>query len=179
MGNEAHIRADDGLKRGAQHPIRKLKRAKEGQEWTIPPGLDPDMVLLQYFTEGKTSGIAARHGVRRSVLTRWLQAERPSQWKEAQIIRALCTKEDGQEAIYDATSGLALARARALVDSSQWDLERLGAETWAQKSNLTVKNEVVISDPDAGLLQEVSELLRLFKARVIEAEILPQIEEKP
>ena len=134
---EAHIRADDGVKREARHPIQKLKRSKEGKQLTIPINLDPDQVILEYLSAGKTSGIAAKYGLRRSMLTRWLCQVRPEAWKEAQMIRALCTKEDGTEAIYDATSGLALARARALIDLSHWTLERLDAANWGPKQEVT------------------------------------------
>ncbi len=136
---EAHIRSDDGVKRDAKHPVKKLKKPKEGQSWAVPANLDPDVVLQEYLTEGKTSGIAAKYGMRRSALARWLRQVRPEQWKEVQTIRALCTKEDGQEAIYDATSGLLLARARALVDAAQWDLERLDSKTFGQKQEVSVE----------------------------------------
>ena len=159
---EAHIRTDDGVKREPKHPIHKLRRAKEGQAWTVPAEVNPDQVIMEYLTEGKTSGIAAKYGVRRSVLTRWLQEHRPKEWKEAQVIRALCMKEDRQEAIYDSTSGLALARARAVVDSSQWDLERLDSANYGQKQELTVQVDHRYQ-VEAGLFESALELVKSMR----------------
>ena len=131
-----HQRIDEGVDRPA-HAQPAITRALEGDSWTIPDGLDPDAVLLEYLTAGKTSGIAQRYGIRRGALTRWLQGQRPEQWKQIQIIRALCTKEDGQEEIYDAGTALQLARARELVRAAQWDLERLDSANYGQKQEIT------------------------------------------
>ena len=172
---EAHIRADDGVKREPKHPIGKLKRPKEGQSWTVPAEVNPDQVIMEYLTEGKTSGIAAKYGVRRSVLTRWLQEHRPKEWKEAQVIRALCMKEDGQEAIYDSTSGLALARARAVVDSSQWDLERLSSD-YAQKQEVNVQVDHRYQ-VEAGLFESALELIKSMRGVALQPPTQPPIEQ--
>ena len=140
---EAHIRADDGVKKDAQHPLAPVARTKEGQSWTIPDNLDPDKIILEYLSEQRTSGIAERYGVRRAALTRWMQQQRPKEWKEVQIIRATCVKEDGIEEVYDSTSGLQLARARALLASAEFDLVALD-KNYAPKQEVTVVEEVKI-----------------------------------
>lgn len=156
-----HTRVDEGVKRGKRqyhHP--KAKRAPEGSSWTIPVGLDADQVLMQYLAAQSTSGIAAQLGIRRSVLTRWLCEVRPKEWKEIQVIRALCTKEDGQEQIYDSTTALSLARARELLRSAQWDLERLDSANYGPKQEHIVTVQPVLSItvvaaiPNAALLPD-------------------------
>jgi len=140
MANEAHIRIDEGIKRGRRppkYPQPKVSRPAEGQLWTIPVNLDPDQVLTEYLVAKSTSGIAAKYGIRRAALTRWISQQRPKEWREVQVIRALCTKEDGQEGIYDARTALHLARGRELLKSAQWDLERLDSTNYGQKQEIT------------------------------------------
>ena len=158
---EAHVRADDGVKK-PKHEQKPVKRPKEGQSWTIPKDLNPDEVLSLYLTEQKTSGIALRYGIRRGALARWLCQVRPKEWKEIQVIRALCTKEDGQEEIYDATTGLRLARARALVDSAQWDLERLDSANYGQKQEVNVQVDHRYQ-VEAGLFESALELVKSMR----------------
>lgn len=140
-----HSRIDEGVKH-PKHEQPPITRPVEGQSWTIPDGLDPDKILTEYLTAGATSGIAALYGVRRAALTRWLQNVRPREWKEVQIIRALCTKEDGTEQIYDARTALQLARARDLRKAAEFDLERLDAATWGQQTHLTVEHVGDLAD---------------------------------
>ena len=131
-----HQRIDEGVKRGARHNQPPANRPTEGLSRTIPDDLNPDHVLAEFLVAGKTSGIALKYGLRRAAVTRWMQKIRPIEWKEVQKIRALCTKEDGTEQIYDARSALQLSRARELLRAGQWDLERL------DPSNYGVKQEV-------------------------------------
>ena len=175
---EAHIRADDGVKK-PKHEQKPVKRPKEGQSWTIPKDLNPDEVLSLYLTAQKTSGIALRYGIRRGALARWLCQVRPKEWKEIQVIRALCTKEDGQEEIYDSTTGLRLARARALVDSAQWDLERLDSQTWGQKQELTVQVDHRYQ-VEAGLFESALELVKSMRGVALQPPIeqMQQLEDK-
>ena len=160
MGNEAHIRIDEGVKRGSptyQHP--PAVRPQEGPGWTIPPDLNPDDIITAYLTEQTTSGIALRYGLRRAALTRWLQKVRPEEWKEVQVIRALCTKEDGTEQLYDAANALQLARARELRRASEWDLERLDSKNYGPHITQTVE-----------FTGDLGDRLRRSRERVIEGE---------
>ena len=134
---ESHIRIDDGVKRDV-HPQPPALRPKEGLSWTIPDNLDPDHILNEYLTNQATSPIAVKYGIRRAALTRWLQQQRPQQWREVQAIRALCTKEDGTEMIYDARTALQLARARELVKAAQFDLQALD-EDYRPKQDIRVE----------------------------------------
>ena len=167
MSNEAHVRADDGIERGPKHNQQPVPARIEGQSWTIPPDLDADLILHEYLCERETSGIAAKHGIRRAALTRWLQQQRPEEWKEVQRIRALCTKEEGTELIYDARTGLQLGRARALRAAGEWDLERLD-EDFRAKSDVRIEHT-----------GDLGERLRRADARVIDGVVVKQHDALP
>jgi hypothetical protein len=156
MGNNSHLRIDEGIKRPryAHKPPAKRKDTATG---TIPPDLDPDAVLDRYLTEATTSQIAASYGVSRKTLVRWLVNERPEAWKKVQVIRALCRKEDADEGIETACDALSLARAREQLRSGQWDLERLDSGNYGQKQQL----ELNVND-------DLGERLRRARERVIE-----------
>lgn len=103
----------------------------------IPDNLDPREVLDLYLTEDTTSQIAKNLGVRRRTLVGWLKQTVPDEWKRVQIVRALCRKEDGDDGIETARTGLALARAREQLKSGQWDLERLDSSNYGPKQEIT------------------------------------------
>ena len=146
---EAHIRIDEGIARGprpAKNP-HKLKSPKADLgTWVIPKDLDPDEVLAEYLAAHTTSSIAARYGLSRKALVGWLREQRPEQWKRVQVLRALIRKEDGDEQIETAPDALSLARARELLKSAQFDLERLDPNTWGQKQeiNTVIDHRVII-----------------------------------
>jgi len=152
MANEAHIRIDEGIKRGPKKRYKHrppIARDDSGRFLdAVPPELNPDEVLQLYLNKPKTSQIAKEVGIRRPTLIRWLREQRPEQWKLVQVIRALTKKEDGDEGIEDANDALMLARARELVKSAQWDLERLDSGNYGQKQELTVQvnHRLIVKD---------------------------------
>ena len=171
-----NTRIDKGVKR-PRYPQPRPAKLAEGQSPEIPVTLDADEVLKEYLTEGKTSGIAARYGIRRSALTRWLRHTRPEQWKEIQVIRALCTKEDGEQGLYDAETALNLARARELIRSAQWDLERLDSSNYGQKIEQTVEiNHNLIVDQ--ALIEDAKELMKSIRGETVKHQTLT-IEQEP
>src|SRR3990167_9921019 len=138
---EAHIRIDEGIKRGKRkkrktNPYRR--NPETGVAQSIPDTLDPKYVLDLYLQHPTTSGIAQQLGVRRSTLTLWLRERCPTDWKNVQIARALIRKEDGDAGIEGADDALSLARAREMLRSGQWDLERLDSANYGQKQELSV-----------------------------------------
>lgn len=139
---KAHVRIDEGIKRGPKHQHRPPAKRKDTATGTIPADLSPDVVIEQYLTEATTSQIATRYGVSRKTLVRWLVDQRPKQWREVQVIRALCRKEDADEGIESACDALSLARAREQLRSGQWDLERLDSANYGQQQAI---------NPNAGL----------------------------
>lgn len=162
-----NVRIDKGIKRGPKKQRVAIQRPQESQDLSpiIPITLDPKEVLERYLSEAKTSKIAESYGVRRRNLVRWLREVAPAEWKQVQVVRALIFKEDGMEAMEEADSALVLARAREMVRTAQWELERQDAANYAPKQELTVE---VIGD--------LGDKLRRAKERVIEGESQRTIE---
>ena len=147
MGVNLHSyeRIDKGVKKGTTINQDKPRRSQttEMLSGIIPAELKPETVLERYLTESTTSQIAKEYGVSRKTLVRWLYATAPQAWKQVQIIRALCRKDDADEGIEGASDSLSLARAREMLKSGQWDLERLDAGNYGQKQEVTHKVDVV------------------------------------
>ena len=157
MANEAHVRIDEGVKRGPRKRKEATTRSPKADlgSWVIPPELSPDAVLERYMSESTTSQIAAEYGLSRKALVRWLRETRPEQWKQTQVIRALCRKEDADEGLESACDALSLACAREQLKSGQWDLERLDSKNYGQKQEVTVREELkleVVLDGEACAL---------------------------
>ena len=162
MANEAHVRIDEGVKRGPRKPQEARRRSPKADlgSWVIPADLNPHDVIQRFLTESTTSHIAAQYGLSRKALVKYLRATVPNEWKEAQVLRALCRKEDGDDGLDSASDALSLACAREQVKSAQWDLERLDHTNYGQKQELTGK--------DGGPLQV--QIVRF--GQVIEGEVV-------
>ena len=117
-------------------PTKPSAKADLGT-WQIPPDLDPKAVIEQYLTEATTSHIARKYGISRKAMVKWLRETVPAEWKQAQIVRAFCRKDDADESLEAAADPLSLARARELLRSGQWDLERLDAANYGPKQEIT------------------------------------------
>ena len=133
-----HQRIDEGVKRSARASSPLRRSDDTGLPEAIPAGLDPKLVLDAYLTTPTTSQIAARFGVRRSSLTAWLREVAPVDWKNVQIVRAHAKKEDGDEGVQESLDAFELARAREMLRSGQWDLERLDADYAVQKAAINI-----------------------------------------
>ena len=132
-----HVRIDEGTRRKPRRRQSALHRRNEaGLTESIPPDLDPDYVLQLYLTSPTTARIADKLGIRRSSLTAWLRATQPEKWKAVQTIRAHTRKEDGDDGLYESRNALELARAREVLRSAQWDLERLD-DNYRPKQDVT------------------------------------------
>lgn len=147
MSGESHIRIDEGVKRGPRKrngiPTRPSAKQDLGT-WQIPKDLNPDDVLNRYLTEQTTSQIAQQYGLSRKALTKWLRQQRPEEWKQAQIIRALAIKEDSEEGLQGAVDALSLARARELLKSAQFDLQALDND-YRPRQDVQITGTVTIS----------------------------------
>ena len=135
-------RIDRGVKRGPRKPQNAPRHARTADlgSWVIPQDLNPHDVIQRFLTEATTSHIAAEYGLSRKALVKWLRSTLPNEWKEAQVLRALCRKEDGDEGLDSPPDALSLACAREKVKSAQWDLERLDHTNYGQKQELTGKD---------------------------------------
>lgn len=152
MSGEAHLRIDEGIKRGPKKQRVALKRpaqapSAEATELSpiIPANLDPNEVLQRYLSERHTSRIAESYGVTRRNLVRWLREVAPERWKQVQIVRAITFHEDGNEGLENAEDALALARAREMVKSGQWTLERLDSDNYGLKQEVKHSGTVTFS----------------------------------
>ena len=125
---EAHLRIDEGVKRGPRTRLGKPTRPSHPADigtWAIPKDLDPDKLIQQYLSEATTSQIAKQYGVSRKALTKWIREQRPKEWKQAQIVKALVLKEDSEEGILTASDALSLARNREALKAAHFDLTSL------------------------------------------------------
>ena len=178
---EANKRIDAGIKRGPRTTRNPSERLRAPFAGPIPPDLSPDTVLERYLTEETTSQIAHSYGTSRKTLVRWLVDQRPKEWKQVQIIRALCRKESADEDMEGASDALSLARAREMLKSGQWDLERLDSTNYGQKQEVSLSVQP-LSDVDRKLLGSAQDLLTLFRDRQekvvsVEPEKLNEIKE--
>ena len=133
-----NVRVDKGVPRGPRNKHRPVSPKGDLGSWKIPEGLNPDEICVEYLAASTTSQIASRYGLSRKALTGWLREVRPDQWKRVQILRALIRKEDADDGLEVAPDALSLARARELLRSAQWDLERLDSSSFGQKQEVQV-----------------------------------------
>lgn len=166
---KAMKRIDYGIPRGPKGRAKlPHRRNPEGIAEAIPAGLNVDAVLQRYLSAPTSSTIARELGVRRSTLTKWLRDTAPEKWKAVQVIRADLRKEDGDEGIYGARDALELARARELLKSAQWDLERLDSANYSEKVEHASQIQPVL----------VIQVVVPGEERVIDANAPATIEEK-
>ena len=165
MANEAHVRIDEGIKRGPKKQRIALKRPTKPVALSpiIPTTLDPREVLERYLAEPKTSQIAESYGVTRANLVRWLRQVCPDEWKQVQIVRALVYKEDGNEGLDAAENALLLARAREMVKSAQWELERLDHQNYGVKQEVSITADIRVQ-VDHALSESALELAKRIRS---------------
>ena len=177
-----HIRIDEGVKRGAQHPHKPPIRPVDAKQTEITAGLNPHEVLDKYLTERTTSQIAQSYGVSRKALVRWLREVVPDEWNKVQLVRALIRKEDGDEGIEGACDALSLARAREMLRSGQWDLERLDRKNYGQDTQIAINiNQIdtlnvaltAAAGDLLGKLRTVAPQQQIEQSSATEAEVLP------
>lgn len=94
--------------------------------------VDLAAVLTRYLSDETTYEIAKSLGVTRQALSHHLLKNAEEQWKEAQVARAIARKEKAEDAMDAAQDPLALAKARELLKSAQWDLERTCRRIYGQ-----------------------------------------------
>ena len=143
MANEAHVRIDEGIARGPRKPPEARRRSPKADlgTWVIPADLNPHEVLERFLSESTTSHIAAQYGLSRKALVKWLRATVPLEWKEAQLLRAHCKLEDGEDGLDTANDAISLARAREQAKAAQFRLTALDRD-YHPKQELTVTHAV-------------------------------------
>jgi hypothetical protein len=106
---------------------------------------DPKTILARYLSDESTKDIAKCYGVTRQALGQFLLKHAETEWKEAQVARAIARKEsaeDDLEAIRAKIEGadreererlaLTVSLARERLKSAQWDLERVCRRIYGQ-----------------------------------------------
>jgi hypothetical protein len=119
---------------------------------------DPKTILQRYLSDESTKDIAASYGVTRQALGQYLLSVAETEWKEAQVARAVVRKDGAddelariREAIKTADQEerhrlkLSLACAEAELRSAQWDLERVCRRIYGQDQGLGGGNAVQIN----------------------------------
>lgn len=112
----------------------KDKQLPQGFKGHLEPlkNADPKEVLERYLREESTSQIAQSLGVTRSGLNYWLLRVAETEWKDAQVLKALKRKEEAEDEMDTATDAFTLARARERLKAAQWDLERVCRRIYGQ-----------------------------------------------
>jgi hypothetical protein len=109
---------------------------------------DPKLILQRYLSDETTKEIAASYGVTRQALGQYLLKVAESEWKEAQVARALARKESAEDDLEDAEKTpdmLSLSRARERLKAAQWDLERVCRRIYGQDAPPQGVNAVQIN----------------------------------
>lgn len=94
--------------------------------------VDPKVVLDRYLGGETGPQIAQSLGVTKQALSHWLCNVAEQEWKSAQFVKAYNRKEQADDLIETADNPLDLARAREMLRSAQWDLERVCRRIYGQ-----------------------------------------------
>ena len=105
--------------------------SKQGQLAPLK-NVDPKHVLERYLAEETGTQIAKSYGVTRAALSYFMLKHAEEEWKDAQVVKAMKRKEDAEDLLERADNALDIARARELLKSAQWDLERVCRRIYGQ-----------------------------------------------
>jgi hypothetical protein len=94
--------------------------------------VDPKHVLERYLAEETSTQIAKSYGVTRAALSHFMLKHAEQEWRDAQVVKAMKRKEAAEDLIETADNPLDLARAREMLKSAQWDLERVCRRIYGQ-----------------------------------------------
>lgn len=125
--------------------------------------LDPRDILERYLAGETGPQIAQSLGVTKQALSFWLLTKGETDWKAAQLVKAIDRKDRGDELLETADNPLDLARAREMIRSAQWDLERVCRRIYGQdvpqlsqavQININLRREIATNVADAEIVQE-------------------------
>ena len=168
MANEAHVRIDEGVKRGKQLRREALKqpRSKKG---VFLSQLDPEKrkaIILEAperILRGETTTqIAQSYDIPASTLRSWLVGNPDAEQARGAMLAMELTTKIGE--IENANDPLSLAQAREGFRAWSWIAERREARLYGQKQEVTVKQEVRIETVLDG---EACELLGKMLAQSV------------
>ena len=140
--NQHHYQRSDAGQEKTKYPVnppisnlakRPLKDLPEALRAQIA-----QQVLSRYLHGEQVAAMALELETSDVTLYALLLRDHENEWKDAQIARALARLERENSNLEVAPTPLSLARARELVRSAQWELERLLSRIYAQKQEHTV-----------------------------------------
>lgn len=118
--------------------------SKQGQLAPLSK-VDPQDILDRYLKGETGPQIAESLGVTKQALSYFLIEKAETQWKSAQLVKALNRKEAAEEIIETASNPLDLARGREMLKAAQWDLERVCRRIYGQDAPPAGTNAVQIN----------------------------------
>ena len=104
-----------------------------------------DGVMARYQEGESVWAIAQSLQCAHTTLYRMLIADRPEAWRDAKVSHALANLETAEEELRTAPDALALSRAREVVRSCQWQLERLMRSVYGQQDHADHTGRVTIN----------------------------------
>lgn len=106
---------------------------------------DPKLILQRYLSDESTKDIAKDYGVTRQALGQYLLKTAETEWREAQVARAISRKESAEDSLDEISTKIAsadkeerdrltltLSLARERLKAAQWDLERVCRRIYGQ-----------------------------------------------
>lgn len=136
MGNEAHVRIDEGIKRGHKNENAN-PRNPLGQYLPILPRADNAAIhaALTEYAEGATlDDIATKHGVSKQAIYSWLLGDLGGKEHSELVTQALTARiADADHRLDSSTTPLDLARAREQARFRRMDFERRRSHLYGQQ----------------------------------------------
>lgn len=119
--------------------------------------VDPKAVLERYLAGETGPQIAASLGVTKQALSYWLISKGEEDWRAAQLVKAIDRKERADEMLETADNPLDLTRAREMLRSAQWDLERVCRRIYGQDAPVQAQAVQVVINLRRNALDVVSD----------------------
>lgn len=164
--SEAHIRSDEGIKRGPRGKPAAWPERKPPIAGKLGRDFNPDTVIERYLQGEELAEIAATLGVHPKALNyHLLKDEVREKWRAAQVAVSLGEYHEAKQVVRDSPDALSLGRAREALKSSQWDLERLESRLFSQKQEVAVTMDIHVQ-VDHALTAEAGELLGRIRGPV-------------
>ena len=159
MSNEAHVRIDEGIKRGKRRKPGAqpdAPRKPNGTFLPILPRLGPERdraiaAAINAYAEGLTLTEAAeQYGVSKQAMRMWLLSEAPEEYRQAQtegLLTRIAEADDGIAEAKDTRDPIVLACAREQARFARMDLERRRPHLYGPKQEVThtVKPVLIIN----------------------------------
>jgi hypothetical protein len=102
-------------------------------------------IISKYLDGLELTDQAKEYGVTNKRLYQILIDSAPETWKSAQAAKAFDHYENAEKQLREAKDGLELARARELVRSAQWQLERVLSRIYGQKQEVAPSSAIQIN----------------------------------